>query len=491
MKVVTRFAPSPTGYLHVGGARTALFNWLFARHHGGTYLLRIEDTDRARSTPEAVQAIFSGLDWLGLAADGQATFQFARAGRHREVAEAMVARGTAYRCYVTAEELDERRRAGAAAREALSALRKDPTASETERARLQGEVEMLTRAFRSPYRDGLRPPSPGAPYVVRVRAPDAGEIVNDDLVQGPVRWAARDLDDRVLLRSDGSPTYMLSVVVDDHDMGVTHIIRGDDHLTNTAVQIVIGQAMGWTPPPFAHLPMIHGPDGAKLSKRHGAEKIEQFRDMGYLPEAMLNYLARLGWSHGDDEIFSLAQAAEWFDIADVNRAPGRLDFDKLSSVNAHYMRIADDARLERILIEFINTQRPDWRLTPETRARVRAGVPILKQRAKTVAELADQSFFLIRARPYTLDGPAQKAMKDEAKALLRRLLTRLDAASSWDVESLGALIKGFAQDEGVGLGQFGPALRAALTGGGASPELAQTISLLGRDEAIARLRDFV
>ena len=505
MTVVTRFAPSPTGFLHIGGARTALFNWLYARHMGGRYLLRIEDTDRARSTPEAVQAIFGGLDWLGLQADDQAVFQFARAGHHREIAEAMVERGTAFRCYVTPQELDIRRQRAASLREELKALKGHlPTKDSGDRLtedgrkiviesseieRREKELTEVSRAFRSPYRDGMKPPSPGAPYVIRVRAPDAGEVVNNDLVQGSVKWAARDLDDRVLLRADGTPTYMLSVVVDDHDMDVTHVIRGDDHLTNTAVQMLIYDAMGWRQPAFAHLPMIHGPDGKKLSKRHGAEKVEQFRDLGYLPEALLNYLARLGWSHGDDEIFSLEQAAAWFDIKDVNCGPGRLDFAKLNSVNAHYMQGADDERLTRILIEFINTQRPDWTLDDDKRAKLRAAVPVLKPRAKTVAELADQSFFLVRTRPYTLDAPAQKAMKDDAKALLARLRARLESALVWNAETLGDLIKGFAQDEGVGLGQFGPALRAALTGGSASPELGQTLALLGRAEALARIED--
>jgi glutamyl-tRNA synthetase len=326
---------------------------------------------------------------------------------------------------------------------------------------------------------------------VRVRAPDAGAVVNDDLVQGAVKWAARDLDDRVLLRADGTPTYMLSVVVDDHDMNVTHVIRGDDHLTNTAVQMLIYDAMAWNRPAFAHLPMIHGPDGKKLSKRHGAEKVEQFRDLGYLPEALLNYLARLGWSHGDDEIFTLEQAAAWFDIEDVNRGPSQLDFAKLNAVNAHYLRGADEDRLARILIDYVNAQRPDWPHDEDARAKLRAGIPILKQRAKTVAELADQSFFLVRTRPYELDASAQKAMKDDAKALLARLLGRLEQAPAWNAETLGDLIKSFAQDQGVGLGQFGPALRVALTGGSVSPELGQTLALLGRAESLARIKDHI
>ncbi|MGE3867837.1 MAG: glutamate--tRNA ligase, partial [Hyphomonadaceae bacterium] len=396
MTVVTRFAPSPTGFLHIGGARTALFNWLYARHCAGRYLLRIEDTDRARSTPEATAAILDGLSWLGLEHDGEITYQFARAGRHREAAEAMIARGAAFRCYVTQEELEARRQAGETARQELAALKKEQAPAHAIEAAYANAAK-LTAAFRSPYRDGGKPPSPHAPYVVRLRAPDSGEVVNDDLVQGLVRTAARDIDDMILLRRDGAPTYMLSVVVDDHDMGVTHVIRGDDHLTNAARQIPIFLALGWTPPAYAHVSLIHGPDGAKLSKRHGAQAVHEYRDMGYLPEALLNYLARLGWSHGDDEIFSLTQAAAWFDIKDVNRAPARLDFAKLASVNAHYLRQADDDRLFSVLEDFIAGQR-GWPLGAEARQRARAALPLLKQRAKTVAELADQIYFLVRPR---------------------------------------------------------------------------------------------
>jgi len=488
MSVVTRFAPSPTGYLHIGGARTALFNWLFARRHGGTYLLRIEDTDRARSTDAAVSAILDGLDWLGLGADGQTTFQFARASRHRDAAEDMVARGTAFRCYVTPEELEAYRNAASAARETLKAL-KSANASEAEIAAAQADVERLNQAFRSPYRDGMKPPSEHAPYVIRLRAPDSGEIVNDDLVQGRVAVAARELDDLVLLRADATPTYMLAVVVDDHDMGVTHVIRGDDHLSNAARQIPIYDAMGWAKPAFAHVPMIHGPDGAKLSKRHGAQAVHEYRDLGYLPEAMNNYLARLGWSHGDDEIFTREEAAKVFDLAQVGRSPSRLDFDKLKSINAHYLREAEDARLADLVFTHIAAVHPDWLLDDNVRARVQGAISVLKARAKTIPELADQAYFLIRKRPLNLDAAAQKAMKNEAKPLIADLRSRLADVTPWDAEAIGAAIKTFATEAGVGMGQFGPSLRAALTGGAPSPDLAQLIAALGREEALGRIDD--
>lgn len=460
MSVVTRFAPSPTGFLHIGGARTALFNWLFARGRGGKFLLRIEDTDRARSTDAAIDAILDGMSWLGLEADEPPIFQFARAPRHQAVAAEMVARGTAFRCYLTPDEV------------------------EAERATAQAEG----RAFRSPYRDGKAAPFADAPFVVRLRAPDAGEIVNEDLVQGAVRVAARDVDDLVLLRADGTPTYMHAVVVDDHDMGITHVIRGDDHLTNAARQIPIYQAMGWAIPAFAHVPMIHGPDGAKLSKRHGAQAIQDFRDMGYLPEALRNYLIRLGWSHGDDEIISMDDAARWFDLAHVGKSPSRLDFAKLAFVNAHYMKIADDARLYALVRAFGDAQR-GWSLSDAEADRVRAAMPILKARAKTIAELADQCLFLVVRRPLALDDKAKSVLKDETIERLRRLHARLAAASAWTEPDLAALVKTFAADEGVGMGQIGPALRAALTGGAPAPDLPQTLALLGQSEALERIAD--
>jgi glutamyl-tRNA synthetase len=461
MSVVTRFAPSPTGFLHIGGARTALFNWLFARRHGGKYLLRIEDTDRARSTDEAIAAIFDGLDWLGLGADGEPVFQYARAARHRAVTDEMIARGTAFRCYASADEVEA----------------------------LRASAHAEGRALRSPYRDGAVPASHDAPFVVRLRAPDEGDILNADLVQGDVRVKARDIDDLVLLRADGNPTYMLSVVVDDHDMDVTHVIRGDDHLTNAARQIPIYQAMGWAPPKFAHIPLIHGPDGAKLSKRHGALAVQAYRGMGYLPEALAAYLMRLGWSPGHDDLLSKEDAAPLFDLAQVGKAPARLDFPKLDSVNAHFLHDADDARVTRLLLDHIATQK-HWTLSDVARARVEKSVSVLKKRAKTLAEMADQTRFLIDERPLVLDAKAQTLASD-ARERLRRLRDRLVAEPTWESDALAAAIKAFATDEGVGMGQIGPAVRAALTGGAPAPDLGQTLELLGREEALGRLGDQV
>ena len=459
MSVVTRFAPSPTGYLHIGGARTALFNWLFARRMGGKHLLRIEDTDRARSTPEAIAAILDGLSWLDLRHDGEITYQFARGGRHLEAAETMIARGTAFRCYMTPEEGEQVRAA----------------------AHAQG------RALRSPYRDGKSPPAPDAPFVVRLRAPDDGEVVNDDLIQGEVRIKARDIDDLVLLRADGTPTYMLSVVVDDHDMGVTHVIRGDDHLTNAARQIPIYQAMGWTPPKFAHVPLIHGEDGKKLSKRHGAQAVHEWRDMGYLPEGMCAYLMRLGWSPGHDDILSKEEAVAQFELSQIGKAPSRLDFKKLDSVNAHFMARADDERLARLVISHLEAQgaSPD----AAARAALSRAIPVLKKRAKHIPDLADQARFVLAKRPLVLDEKSKSLIKDDFKQRLQRLRERLANEPAWDHVSLGSALKAFATDEGVGLGQIGPGLRAALTGGAPSPDLGQTLEVLGREEALARIAD--
>lgn len=458
MTVVTRFAPSPTGYLHIGGARTALFNWLFAKRHAGQYLLRIEDTDRARSTEAAISAIFDGLDWLGLEADGEPTFQFARAPRHREVAEEMVAKGTAFRCYCTPEEVEQ----------------------------LRAEAHAEGRALRSPWRNGGIAPYDAA-FAVRLRAPDDGEILNRDLVQGDVRIKASDLDDLVLLRADGNPTYMLSVVVDDHDMGVSHVIRGDDHLTNAARQIVIYQAMGWAIPQFAHIPLIHGQDGAKLSKRHGAPEVQAYRDMGYLPEAMCAYLMRLGWSPGHDDIISKEEAVALFDLAHVGKAPSRLDIDKLNSVNAHFLKLAEDQRLSQLLLAHIDAQKR-WAMSDTARARVQKAVSVLKNRAKTLDDLADQARFLILTRPLALDAKGQALVAD-AKERLRRLHNRLISESDWENSALSSTLKAFVTEEGVGMGQVGPPLRAALTGGAPSPDIGQTLELLGRDEALARLAD--
>jgi glutamyl-tRNA synthetase len=493
MSVVTRFAPSPTGYLHIGGARTALFNWLYARRMGGKYLLRIEDTDRVRSTPEAIEAIIDGLSWLDLAHDGEITYQFARAGRHREAAEEMVARGTAFRCYVTAEELEARRLQGDAARSELKAMlqakgARADEAGDPEVAAKRAQVEELTRAFRSPYRDGAKAPSPEASYVIRLRAPDEGDILNADLIQGEVRVKARDIDDLVLLRADGTPTYMLSVVVDDHDMGVTHVIRGDDHLTNAARQIPIFQAMGWAAPSFAHVPLIHGEDGKKLSKRHGAQAVHEWRDMGYLPEAMNAYLMRLGWSPGHEDILTKEEAVPLFDIAQVGKAPSRLDFKKLDSVNAHFLAIADDERLTRLLIEHLETKNGAALSERDSIALGRA-IPLLKKRAKTIPDLAEQARFVLARRPLTLDEAAKSLMKDDFKQRLQRLRQKLAAEPVWEQAALASALKAFAVGEGVGLGQIGPGLRAALTGGTPAPDLGQALEMLGREESLARIAD--
>jgi glutamyl-tRNA synthetase len=459
--VRTRFAPSPTGFLHIGGARTALFNWLFARHHGGQFLLRIEDTDRARSTQPAIDAIQDGLSWLGLDWDGDVVSQYSRADRHVEIVHEMVASGAAFRCYCTAEETD-----------ALRAAAFD-----------EG------RALRSPWRDRDAAEAPeGAPFVVRFRARDEDMLV-EDAVQGPVRWAAKEFDDLVLLRSDGSPTYNLAVVVDDHDMAITHIIRGDDHLVNAGRQAQIYDALGWQRPVFAHIPLIHGPDGKKLSKRHGALGAEAYRDMGYLPEGLRNYLLRLGWSHGDQEIFTDAEAVAAFDMGGLNKAPSRLDLDKLSHINAQHMAQADDARLCELVTPFLaalDGQIDDPALTA---SRIRNAMPVLKTRAATLAELAQQAYFLVRARPFVLDDKLLRVLNSEARERLNRLFTRLGETDAWNEETLGSVLKQFAESENVGFGKIGQPLRAVLTGGAPAPDLALVMAFLGRDEVLDRIKD--
>lgn len=457
--VVTRFAPSPTGYLHIGGARTALFNKLFAQGRGGRFLLRIEDTDRERSTEAAVQAIFDGLNWLGLSPDEPPIFQHQRADRHREVVSDLLARGAAYRDWLSPAQLEEAR----------------------DLARAEG------RNFVSPWRD--RDPAEGnldRPHVVRFRRPLNGETVVHDLVQGEVRFADKDLDDLVLLRSDGAPTYNLAVVADDHDMGVTHVIRGDDHLNNAARQQLIYEALGWTAPAFAHIPLIHGPDGAKLSKRHGAQAVSEFADMGYLPEAVRNYLARLGWSHGDAEIFSDQQAREWFDVAAVNKAAARLDWDKLNFLNAHYIREADDARLTELVLQHLATTTSVEAEWPE---RVRRALPLVKERAKTVVELAEAVAFSLKPRPVPLEAKIQSAVDGHTGERLSRLRVRLAQATEWTVATLNSAITEFAAEEGVGIGKFGPTLRGVLSGGAPAPGLAEALTALGREEALGRLQD--
>jgi glutamyl-tRNA synthetase len=457
--VVTRIAPSPTGSMHIGTARTALFNWLYARHTGGKFLLRIEDTDRERSTAAAVQVIFDGLAWLGMEADEPPVFQAARADRHRAAVDEMLANGSAYRDYMTSEELEAERTA----------------------ARAEGRV------VRSPWRDLAPNDAPDRPFAVRLKAPLDGETLIDDQVKGEVRFQNKDLDDLILLRSDGNPTYNLAVVVDDHDMGVTHVIRGDDHLNNAARQTLIYRGLGWETPVWAHLPLIHGPDGTKLSKRHGAQAVSEFDDMGYLPEAMRNYLAKLGWGHGDDEIFSDADAIAWFDIKDVVGAPARLDWAKLNHLNNHYIRQADVARLTKLVADIHRSR--DWPLHEADLPVLERTVPLVRDGAKTTLELADATVFALKKRPLELPEKAQGLLTEETRARLSRLRERLAAAESWDVPSLEALNRAFAESEGVGLGKIGPALRAVLSGGSPAPDLAGALVALGKDESLGRLDD--
>jgi glutamyl-tRNA synthetase len=458
--VVTRIAPSPTGMMHIGTARTALFNWLYARHTGGKFLLRIEDTDRERSTAAAVQVIYDGLAWLGLEADEEPVFQFARAARHQEVARALLAEGAAYRDYMTPEELE----------------------AERERARAEGRV------VRSPWRDADPAALPAdRPFVVRLKSPREGETLIADQVKGEVRFRNDQLDDLILLRSDGTPTYNLAVVVDDHDMGVTHVIRGDDHLANAARQTLIYQGMGWDVPVWAHLPLIHGPDGAKLSKRHGAQAVSEFADMGYLPEAMRNYLAKLGWGHGDDEIFSDEQAIAWFDIKDVVSAPARLDWAKLNHLNNHYIRLADVERLTSLVIEAHKSR--DVPLREADRAVLARTIPLVRDGAKTILELADATLFVLKRRPLEMPEKAQALLTEEARGRLSRLRERLAAAEAWNVPALEQEIRAFAESEGVGIGKFGPVLRAVLSGGAPAPDLAGALTALGKAESLGRLDD--
>src|SRR6201994_2251731 len=401
-KPVLRFAPSPTGMLHIGGARTALFNWLYARHAGGTFLLRIEDTDRERSTPEAVEAILNGMNWMGLNWDGDVFYQFARAPRHREVAEKLMTEGKAYRCYATAEE--------------LTAMREEQKAA--------GKPMRYDGRWRD------RAPGPeqaGNPFVVRIKGATSGETIVHDLILGDVRYANDQLDDMVLLRSDGTPTYMLAVVVDDYDMGVTHVVRGADHLNNAARQLQIIEAMGWPVPTYGHLPLINGPDGQKLSKRHGALAVEAYRDMGYLPETMRNYLLRLGWSHGDDEIISTEQAIEWFNLESIGKSAARMDFKKLDNLNGHYIRESNDEALTAEVVALLAHETPPRVLTMEARHRLTAAMPGLKERAKTIVELVQAAEFLFTDGPRTPDAAAEKLLTPDGRANISKVLPALEA----------------------------------------------------------------
>lgn len=466
--VVTRFAPSPTGFLHIGGARTALFNWLYSRGRGGKMLLRIEDTDRQRSTEAAIAAILDGLSWLDLTWDDEVVYQFARAARHREVAQSMLATGRAYHCYATAEELDEMR----------------------ERASAEGRPPRYDGRWRD--RDPAEAP-PGVAPVIRLKAPTDGETVIEDQVQGRVVFPNKDLDDLILLRSDGTPTYMLAVVVDDHDMGVTHVIRGVDHLTNAARQTQIYNGLGWDVPIWAHLPLIHGPDGAKLSKRHGALGVDAYRAMGYLPAALRNYLVRLGWSHGDDEVFSTEQMTAWFDLPQVGRSAARFDFAKLENLNGHYMRTTDDVALMREFERSLPylSGGPEFlsKLDDELRAKLRAAMPGLKERAKTLVELLDGAQFLVAERPLPIDEKAAKILSDGGRERLAVVLPILESLSNFDAVTIEAAMKAHAEASGTKLGQIAQPLRAALTGRTTSPGIFDVLAVVGKDESLARIRD--
>lgn len=463
MNVVTRFAPSPTGFLHIGGARTALFNWLYARHCGGKFLVRIEDTDRARSTQDAVDAIFDGLKWLGLDWDEEPVFQFSKARRHADVAHELVAQGKAYYCYCSTEE--------------LTTMREGQKAAD------------LPMRYDGRWRDRPASDAPtGVNPVVRLKAPQDGETILSDLVQGEVRVANAQLDDMILLRADGTPTYMLSVVVDDHDMGITHVIRGDDHLTNTFRQVQLYSACGWDLPVFSHIPLIHGPDGAKLSKRHGALGAEAYRDMGFLPEAMRNYLLRLGWGRGDEEIISTEQAITWFDITGVGRAPSRFDMAKLTNLNGVYMRQADDLRLRDLIVPRLEKER-GTALDNDAKALLLGAMDSLKQRAKTVNELAQSALFYVQPRPLALDEKAARQLDGDARQVLEDLVTRIEKAENFSRASLEDIARIYSEEREIKLGKVAQPLRAALSGSTVSPPIFEVMELLGKQESVARLRD--
>lgn len=468
MPVVTRFAPSPTGFLHIGGARTALFNWLFAKHHaeygdGGKFLLRIEDTDRARSTDEAVAAIYDGLSWLGLDWDGDAISQYERRERHQEVAQELLDKGMAYKCYCSPEELQEMR----------------------DKARAEGRKRMYDGTWRD--RDPSEAPT-GVDPVIRLRAPLDGATVIEDLVQGRVEVANEQLDDMVLLRADGNPTYMLAVVVDDHDMGITHVIRGDDHLVNAFRQVQLFKSMDWPLPEFSHIPLIHGPDGAKLSKRHGALGVDAYRDMGYLPEALRNYLMRLSWSHGDEEIISTEQAIEWFGLDAVGRGAARFDFQKLESLNGHYIRHSDNDRLTELVMQRLEDML-DGKLAEGAAARVKMGMDGLKERAKNIKELSESAIFYAISRPLQPDEKASQILTDEAKQTLAALRADVAEIEEWTEENVQAAAKAYADANELKLGKVAQPLRAALTGTTVSPGIFEVMAVLGREETLARLDD--
>ena len=468
--VVTRFAPSPTGFLHIGGARTALFNWLYARRFGGKMLLRIEDTDRERSTDAAITAILDGLSWLGLSWDGDVIYQFTRAARHAEIACELLAQGRAYHCYASQQELEEMR---------------DTARREKRPPRYDGR-------WRD--RDPSEAPA-GVKPVIRLKAPQEGETIVEDRVQGRVVFPNKDLDDLVLLRSDGTPTYMLAVVVDDHDMGVTHIIRGDDHLTNAARQTQIYQALGWSVPSMSHIPLIHGPDGAKLSKRHGALGVDAYRGMGYLPTALRNYLVRLGWSQGDKEFFTTQEMIEAFDLPQIGRSPARFDYAKLENMNGHYMRATPDGELadalEATLPYLPGGPEIAAKLDSNKKSQLRAAMPGLKERAKPLIDLVDGAAFLFTARPLPMDPKAADILAKGGRAHLAAMLPLLEGLSDWTAAAAEATVRAYSEGTGAKLGQVAQPLRAALTGRSTSPGIFDVLEVLGREEALGRIRDQV
>lgn len=463
MTVITRFAPSPTGYLHIGSARTALFNWLYAKHTGGKYLLRIEDTDRERSTQVAVDALLKGLEWLGLEWDGETVYQFARADRHAQVAFDLIDKGMAYKCYCSPEELTQMR----------------------EDAKAQGKPMGYNGLWR--HKDPKDAPA-GVKPVIRFKSPETGSTTIEDQVQGSVTVDHSQLDDMILLRADGTPTYMLSVVVDDHDMGITHIIRGDDHLNNAFRQYHIYKAMGWDVPVFAHIPLIHGADGAKLSKRHGALGVEAYEEMGFLPEALCNYLARLGWSHGDDEIFTKEQASQWFDLSGIGKSAARFDFDKLTHLNAHYIRLADNPRLVGLITPLLKAKGIE--MTPEKEALLIAGMDGLKQRARTIPELADSALFYVADLPLTIDEKAQALLDEDGLKSIALVLKSLEDHKDWSEKGLENLARNLSEVHDIKLGKLAQPLRVALTGSTVSPSIFDIMQVLGRDASLERLRKF-
>ena len=459
--VITRIAPSPTGYMHIGTARTALFNWLFARGHGGKFLLRIEDTDRERSTPEATDAILRGMKWLGLDWDGEAVSQFDQKDRHAEVAHEMLARGAAYKCFASQEEI--------------------------EAFRQEAMAEKRSTLYRSPWRDADPSTHPDAPYVIRMKAPQEGETIIEDAVQGSVTFRNDLLDDMIVLRSDGTPTYMLAVVVDDHDMGITHVIRGDDHLQNAARQTMVYQAMGWDIPVWAHIPLIFGPDGKKLSKRHGATGVEEYQAMGYPAAGMRNYLTRLGWSHGDDEFFTTEQAKEWFNLEGIGRSPARLDFKKLENLCGQHIAASDDAALLHELEAYLAAA-GEAPLTEGQHARLLRAMYCLKDRAKKFPDLIEKAEFALNSRPVVPDAASAKNLDPVSRGILKELTPRLQNAS-WTKETLEPILTEAATAHGIGFGKLAAPLRAALAGRTATPSVYDMMLVLGQDETIARLED--